>query len=413
MSPPQRQPTAAILLSTDSFELFFCRKLGMSPEDLVRWEGGWSASYCRMLESHGFRALQYVASAHHEGLRKDAATVRFLKLRSFWRPLEHLHIARRSGTARYATQLLNTTALWRALNAALASDEVDVLFIQEYWTARFDVLTAKLGLPIVAVDQGLSGRREIALFKQRALRRARAIVTMTDDEAAQLLRAGANATRIANGVQTEFWLPQDPRRSAGGDRIVLNVAQLSDAHKRNSDLIRALPLLPREWRLQLLGAGRDRPLLERLANELGMTHRVEFLGMTLDRAEVRRRLQAAAVFVLPSAREGLPMALLEAMSCGKPVVASAIPANAGVVTDGVDGLLVPVGDPQAIARAVQRAYLERDHLGRAARATVESSYSERVRGEQLAALAHQILDDGHGSDRAPSTPARASGVGGR
>jgi glycosyltransferase involved in cell wall biosynthesis len=80
------------------------------------------------------------------------------------------------------------------------------------------------------------------------------------------------------------------------------------------------------------------------------------------------------VFALASRSEGMPGALVEAMGAGLPVVATNVGGIPEVVTDGVDGLLVPPSDPQALARAIETA-LGRPELGRAAAQTAQTRFS--------------------------------------
>ena len=96
-------------------------------------------------------------------------------------------------------------------------------------------------------------------------------------------------------------------------------------------------------------------MLERLAAELGIADRVQYLGFVSRGSEVRDLYRRAAVLALPSAYEGLPMVLLEAMSCGTPVVGSEIAAIAEVIDHGRTGLLVPVGAPDRLAAALRDA----------------------------------------------------------
>jgi glycosyltransferase involved in cell wall biosynthesis len=86
---------------------------------------------------------------------------------------------------------------------------------------------------------------------------------------------------------------------------------------------------------------------------LGLGGRVRLTGW-IDEAEARRRLAAADLLVLPSRNEGLPMAILEAMSHGIPVVATPVGAIGDAVRDGENGLLVAPGDPEALATALVR-----------------------------------------------------------
>jgi glycosyltransferase involved in cell wall biosynthesis len=133
------------------------------------------------------------------------------------------------------------------------------------------------------------------------------------------------------------------------------------------------------WQLEVWGEGPERGALERLAGELGMADRIRFPGITQDAYAV---LRSADLFVLPSHVEGFPNALLEAMACGLPVVSTRFGgAAADIVQDGVDGLLVPPGDPEAMAEAMVQLMLDpqrRARLGGRAEAVVERFSAERV-----------------------------------
>lgn len=97
------------------------------------------------------------------------------------------------------------------------------------------------------------------------------------------------------------------------------------------------------------GDGPLRAELESTAATLGLAETVRFLGY---RRDVPRLIAALDAYVLPSLWEGLPLALLEALACGKPIVATHVGGNPEVVEDGENGLLVPPRDPEALARAV-------------------------------------------------------------
>ena len=118
-----------------------------------------------------------------------------------------------------------------------------------------------------------------------------------------------------------------------------------------------------------------RPALERQVQELGVGGLVEFLG---HREDVPQVLADTDIFVLPSRTEAFPNVLLEAMATGLPVVASDVGGIPELVEDGRNGLLVPVGDAQALAAAIVRLMAEpqlADALGEAARLAIESRYS--------------------------------------
>jgi glycosyltransferase involved in cell wall biosynthesis len=382
---PRKPLRAALLLSTEHFEDFYGTDLGLTVDEyLDSYRNDWSWDWCRAIRAQGEEALIYVPSLKEAGRRAtpEGVSVRFLPVGPLYAPWRRMPLLKRSPPGRYVAQAANATAFLPGLREALDADEVDVLLIQEYWTARFDLLAARLRVPILAVDQGLPDRREVKLLKRRMFPRAQRVLTQTTIEREKVAAYGATVERLPNGVDTERWSP-GPRDAARSPRTVLTVARLLDRQKRISDLIAAIALLGGDWRLRILGSGPDEATLRAHALRLGAQARVTFLGFTLDQARVRDECRACSVFALPSAYEGLPMALLEAMSCATAVVGSDIPAIAEVITDGRDGLLAPVGDPERLAGRIQEADERRVELGAAARETIELWYSQSVMGRRL------------------------------
>lgn len=157
---------------------------------------------------------------------------------------------------------------------------------------------------------------------------------------------------IAPGIETERFKPADKaaaRRAIGLDRevrIIGSVGRLA-AVKGHRHLVEALAQLPGDVHAVLVGDGPERDALEKLAQDLGVGHRLHLLGL---RADPERILPAFDVFCLPSLAEGLPRAVLEAESCGLPVVASDVGALAAALAPG--GRLVPAGDARRLAQAI-------------------------------------------------------------
>ena len=127
------------------------------------------------------------------------------------------------------------------------------------------------------------------------------------------------------------------------------------------------------WSLTLVGDGPERVGLEALAERCGVRHRIRFLGHCHD---VHAELAAAAVFVLPSRKEGMPNALLEAMAAGLAVIMNdESPGPLEFVTHGQNGLVVPHDDAAALARAMLRLQTDpqlRIRLGLAAQDRLKS-----------------------------------------
>lgn len=120
-------------------------------------------------------------------------------------------------------------------------------------------------------------------------------------------------------------------------------------------------------RFVIAGDGPSRRALEQRAASLGLGDTVRFLGY---RSDVPRVLSTVDAYVLPSLWEGLPLALLEAMACGKPIVATRVGGNPEVVSDGENGFLVPPRDPEALAGALLRLRADPACRERMARANV-------------------------------------------
>ncbi len=128
-------------------------------------------------------------------------------------------------------------------------------------------------------------------------------------------------------------------------------------------------------RLIIVGSGPIQPQLERLARALDILDSVEFVGVQSD---VQAQLHQGSLAVLPSRWEGMPNAILEAMACSLPCVATRVSGSEDIIRHGVNGLLVESEDYQGMAQALLT--LLRDpglvqKYGHAARATIEQHYS--------------------------------------
>jgi glycosyltransferase involved in cell wall biosynthesis len=152
--------------------------------------------------------------------------------------------------------------------------------------------------------------------------------------------------------------------------VVLVCARLVP-RKGHDILLRALRNAPHNVRVEIVGDGPERARLEQLAAAL--PHTVTFTG-EISLEERDRRLASADAFALPSLHEGFPLALLEALRAGLPVVASDSGGQRDMFADGEGGFLVRVGDEDAIARHLTTFAEDverRKQMGKAARAGVE------------------------------------------
>lgn len=175
-----------------------------------------------------------------------------------------------------------------------------------------------------------------------------------------------------------------------GEFLLVCIARLSQ-QKRIDVLLLALAKLAREGipcKCVIVGDGPLRDDLLRKAHVLGLNKHVVFEGF---KPEIRPYLQAATAFVLSSDNEGLPLALLEAMSFGLPCIVTNVGGNAEAITDYVHGLIVPAGSPEELAAAIR--YLishprELAEMSRRSRAKAQENFDIEV---QMANLKRVIL----------------------
>jgi glycosyltransferase involved in cell wall biosynthesis len=185
--------------------------------------------------------------------------------------------------------------------------------------------------------------------------------------------------------------PADP--VPAGVPILLAVTRL--VPQKGVDVaLRALAKLPDAW-LVVLGDGSERARLEGLARELDVSGRVWLPGRVPDVAAWLRR---ADVLVHPARWEGFGMALLEAMLCAKPVVASRVSSIPEVVADGETGILVEPGDPDALAGAVSRVLADPGRYGRAGLERARREFSVERMATRTLEL-YETLEEGPSAAR--------------
>jgi glycosyltransferase involved in cell wall biosynthesis len=180
------------------------------------------------------------------------------------------------------------------------------------------------------------------------------------------------------GVNGDDDVPKDAR-------ILLAVSRLTE-QKGIDVALRALPLLPGDTVLVVLGDGPEREALTELARELGVERRVFLLGRVPDVAAWLRR---AHLLVHPARWEGFGLGVLEAMLAGLPVVASRVSSLPELVIDGETGVLVQRDDPSALAAGVARA-LDTRGLGEAGRERAHLAFSVGHMAARTAALYRAI-----------------------
>lgn len=163
--------------------------------------------------------------------------------------------------------------------------------------------------------------------------------------------------------------------------------------KRIPDIIKAFRIVSKEinCKLLLIGDGPERPKAEKLAKDLGISNRVHFLGNVKIVQEI---LGKSDLFLLPSEDESFGLAALEAMSCEVPVVASNTGGLKELITHGVDGYLIKVGDVEALAEYSLKTLRDQklqEELGNNARQKVLKRYTPNKIVPRYENLYNEIL----------------------
>jgi glycosyltransferase involved in cell wall biosynthesis len=246
-----------------------------------------------------------------------------------------------------------------------------------------------------------SGLARRLLCRALAFPDALAVLARTELDAYRNFVPGQTVVVAANAV---VCAPTAPPRSQPGAvldrplRLVF-VGRLT-REKGLRELLRALATARGRGTAAILtvaGTGADEPRLRLLATQLGLSGAVVFAGPVFGKDKMRL-LRAADVFVLPSYSEGLPYALLEAMSFGVPVIATPVGAIRDVVVDGVHGLLVAPREARAVVAAIEQLAADRHQLakmGAACRARIASAYSIEHLVHKFAGLYSALCADGH------------------
>ncbi len=328
---------------------------------------------------HPSWVLARPGSRYAEVLRESGVEVEPLA------PLAEWDLTAAARIRRFARRVKADVVVAHAAHAAVLA-----AFASLGGTARL-VVTRRVALPL--------RRGPLSLWKHR---RAALVVAVSERAREVLVEGGVDPSRVEvvpSGVDLER--PRAPAdvatlRALGLEPerpLVVMVSSLIPPHKDPETLLRALALVRAarpDVQGLVVGGG---PLLSgalRLRDALGLADAVRFAG---HRDDAERLLQAATVATLTSRDEGLGTTLLDAMLWEVPVVATAAGGVREIVRDGVDGLLSPPGDAEALATNLLRVLGEsalRDRLMRAGRERIRAFSVDRMVEGSLAAYCRAL-----------------------
>jgi len=188
--------------------------------------------------------------------------------------------------------------------------------------------------------------------------------------------------------------------SGGGGNDALSIATVGHVveRKRHADVLRALRLLDGrlgQLRYRIIGAGPELPRLRALAHELGIAGRVEWLGQ-LEPERALTALAQSRLMAMPSVDEAFGVAYVEALACGLPAIGcrgEGGPEEIAALSDAM--VLVPPGDPAALAQAIESLLADPQRLGelsRAARHSAAEHFTWERCGQRTVAAYRRVLD---------------------
>ncbi|NEB74711.1 glycosyltransferase family 4 protein [Streptomyces sp. SID14478] len=223
------------------------------------------------------------------------------------------------------------------------------------------------------------GKKLLTVLAQR-YRELDALVTMTEADAAvyrkRMALPGVRVLAVPNIVPPAPGPPSD-----GTSKVIAAAGRLAPG-KRYDLLLEAFAAVAAkepDWELRIYGGGAQEPRLRALVRGLGLTGRARLMGTV---SPIEPEFAKASLVVSASDAESFGMTLVEAMRCGVPVISTDAPLGpAEIITDGVDGRLVPVGDARALAEAMVELIedpVARKELGAAALASARRFDAEPI-----------------------------------
>ncbi len=328
----------------------------------------------------GFHWLPVYSWEDHSMVRMCRLSWWFLKA-CFGSRKDMQKIALQINTIQNHTQ---RTRLWYRLLPFLGR-QCDVIYFP--WnSAAIDYLALfDLGMPAVISCRGAQvnigpydpDRADLADGLKQTFARATAVHCVSQNILREAMQFGLDPQKahvIHPAADTQFFQPLSEARPAHSTFHVLTTG--SFIWRKGLDYallaIRKLVDLGIPVRFEMIGSGPDESQIYFTIRDLGLQDHVHMLGQ-LSQELIKVKLQHVDVFLLSSLSEGISNAVLEAMSCGIPVVTTDCGGVREAVTDGVDGFVIPIRDPAAMASALQSLWQNtnlREQMGMAGRKKV-------------------------------------------
>ncbi len=291
-------------------------------------------------------------------------------------------------------------AAYREVCELIRQREVHVVLCHGYKAGLIGLFAArKCKIPAIAVSRGWTGEsprvRLYEFLDRRVIRWADQVVCVSHAQAAKVVKAGVSESKVSviwDSVRCDRFgvLRLDARNDILGlfphppGNIVGAAGRLSP-EKGFEHLVDAAAIVLKQsptTGFMLFGDGVLRRALQRQIDRLGIGNQFVLAGF---RSDIDRFLPGLDVFVLPSYTEGLPNVVLEALAAKVPVVATAVGGTPEALEDGVDGYLVPPGEPQLLAQRIMALLADSEHrarIGITGRQHMQEKFSFASQGQQ-------------------------------
>lgn len=283
------------------------------------------------------------------------------------------------------------------------SERIDVLHAHTRVSQVAAAIASRItGVPYVTTCHGYFRKRARGIFDtwgikviaiSDAVRKHLKDDLDVDESRIALIYSGVDAARFSRSYSRDEIAAIKRMASLKDGPVIGTIGRLSSI-KGQKFLVEAMKdVVAKRPDVQCLivGSGEEKEALKALAGSLGVSSAIKFIDSC---ADTHKYLSIMDVFVFPSVKEGLGIALLEALASGRACVASRIGGIEDIITDGANGMLVDVGDPSGTAKAITRLLGDealRKRLGEEGAALVGSRFTLDSMAEKVSELYKEVL----------------------
>ncbi len=312
---------------------------------------------------------------------------------------------------------LTWTRKWRRGNITSITDACDRAFIKfSNQFGRPQIIHAHVGYPggyiawklsekydipfVITEHMGpfpfpdFSDKKKVSRLLIDPLKQSHLVLAVSDHLRLELEKFGISSVVYHNFINDQFFNVKKVTSKSEAFRL-LHIGRLAP-EKRQNDLLNALALLPDsiDYKLTVAGDGTLKTELLKLAVDLGLDDRITFKG-NLDRDQIREQIQTNDLMILSSSYENLPVSILEAFACGKPVVATKCGGPEEMINE-VNGLLAKAFDPMDLAKQVNQMINElKRYEAPVIRKDFEERYGRQNALERLRKIYLEVLERYH------------------